>query len=416
MVEPTTTAPADTNSASEAGIDSSNGDADSSDAVFAFVENIESNDSADSVGEQPATNSEQQSPLWWNNRRLLTLAAASLFGLFLLGLFYTLYFVQSVLFPITLAVLLKLIFNPVILQLRKWRLPNFVGAGLVVGGILALTIAAILLLSGPAGEWINDAPRHFRAVEYKLRSIKAPIEKVSDAGDEVDELTNMNGDSRKPTPVQVERPGIVASVLSATGEVAVGTFLTLVLLYFLLAGGDRMLEKLIELAPEWHYKRSLVRLARDVQRSMSQYLFATTCINIVLGILIGTALWLLGLPNPILWGVMAGCLNFIPYLGCIVGALIVCVVALVSFDSIATAVWAPSVYIGINALEGYFITPAILGRSISLSPLAILISMIVWGWIWGVGGMLIAVPILAATKIACDHVHPLQPVAKLLGR
>lgn len=371
--------------------------------------------SADSSGETPTIDSGGQAS-HWPSRRLLAIAAASLLGLFLLSIFYTLYFVQSVLFPITMAVLLKLIFAPVILRLKKWRIPNYAGAGFVVGGILAATVTGIVLLSGPASEWLNEAPRHFRSVEFKLRSLKAPIEKVSDAGSEVDQLTNMDGEGDKPTPVQVERPGIVASVLDATGEVAVGTFLTLVLLYFLLAGGDRFLEKLIELAPAWQHKRNLVRLVRDVQQSMSFYLFATTCINIVLGILIGTVMWLLGLPNPILWGVMAGCLNFIPYLGCIVGAVIVCLVALVSHDSTATAVWAPALYIAINALEGYFITPAVLGRSISLSPLSILISMIVWGWIWGVGGTLIAVPILAAVKIACEHVEPLHPVAKLLGR
>ncbi|MGB5833684.1 MAG: AI-2E family transporter [Thiohalocapsa sp.] len=149
---------------------------------------------------------------------------------------------------------------------------------------------------------------------------------------------------------------------------------------------------------------------------MSSYLLTTSGINFVLGILIGLAMWLIGLPNPVLWGAMAACLNYIPYVGTIIGGLIVFFVGLISFDAPGQAIWAPLIYFSINAIEGYLITPTVLGRSISLSPLAIILSLAIWGWLWGIGGLLLAVPILAATKIACDHIKPLQPLAQLLGR
>lgn len=362
----------------------------------------------------PASAEQYPASEWLDNRRLLIVAAGSLVCLLLLAILYTLYYVQAVLFPITLAVILKLIFSPVVRRLNKWHVPHWASAGIVVGAICGLCIAGIAMLSGPAAEWMEDAPAHLQKVERELWSIKEPIEKVTDAGEKVDELANM--DEGSEIAVEVKQPGIVASVRDTTAEVLVGIFLTLVLLYFLLAGADRLLEKLVELAPAWRHKRSIVQMARDVQQSMSSYLFATTCINVVLGIVIGFGMWLAGLPNPVLWGVMACCLNFIPYFGCIIGAGIVFVVGLVSLDSAGQAAWAPVIYICINAVEGYFITPAILGRSISLSPLAILVSMILWGWIWDVPGMLIAVPILAAMKIACDHIQPLQPLGKLIGR
>lgn len=396
---------------------------ESSDQTTADHSGIETEESHDALVQTPQAVPESKSASadqlpfseWLDNRRLMMIAVAVLVGHFTLALFYTLYLVQAILFPIALAIILKLIFNPVVRRANKWGVPNFVGAAFVVGGVFGATVASIMLLSSPASEWIEDAPRHFRSVEYKLWPIKKPISMVTDAGEEVDKLTKMEGES-KPLPVEVKQPGVIATIVDATGNVAVGVFLTLVLLYFMLAGGDRLLEKLVELAPAWPNKRNIVRLARDVQASMSRYLFATTCINIVLGIAIGVGMWLIGLPNPVLWGVMAACLNFIPYFGCVIGAVVVFLVGLISFDSAAHSVWAPLVYIFINSVEGYFITPSILGRSISLSPLAILISMILWGWIWGVGGMLIAVPILAAAKIACDNIQPLQPVGKLFGR
>lgn len=367
------------------------------------------------AGQESDAENETFLPDWLDNRRLLVIIALTGFGLFGLALFAGLYFVRTILFPITLALVLNLVLNPVVRRLNQWRIPYFIGSALVVAAILGLTVAGIVLLSTPASQWVVDAPRHLRSVEYKLWSIKEPIEKVTAAGEEVDKLTSMEG-KKKPVPVEVTKPGVIAQLLDTGGNAAISIFLTLVLLYFLLAGGDRLTVKLMDLAPDWQKKPNVACMVREIQRSMSSYLFATTLINILLGIAIGTSMWLLGMPNSILWGVMATCLNFIPYLGCIIGAGVVCVVALVSKDSLAYAVWAPALYFGINTVEGYFITPTILGRSISLSPLAILISMILWGWIWGIGGLIIAVPLLAVAKIACDHIEPLRPVGRLLGR
>ncbi len=349
-----------------------------------------------------------------DQRKLLIVVAGCLIAITLVTFFTTLYFAQAVFFPLTLAFVLKLIFTPVSRRLSKFWIPEFVSAAIIVGGIFALTIASIAFLAKPAGDWIQSAPGHFETVSWKLRSIRRPIEKVSEAGAQVDKLTDVDGDS-KPLPVQVAQPGVVASLVNTTSSVLMGMFLTLVLLFFFLAGGDRLLEKAVGLAPEWRNKRKIVELARDIQQTLSSYLLATTCINIALGTLIGFGMWLVGLPNPILWGVMAAALNFVPYLGALLGGCIVFLVGLVQMDSVADAIWAPTIYFALNALEGYFITPAILGRSISLSPLAIVISMVVWGWIWGVGGVLLAVPILAATKIACDHSNRLRPVGQLLG-
>ncbi len=350
-----------------------------------------------------------------DQRRLLIVIAGCLIALAIIGAFATLYFAQAIFFPIALAFVLKLVFYPVVRRFNRWRIPEFVGALIIVGGIIGISIASVAFLAAPASGWMESAPRHLRTISAKLHAVKEPMEKVSAAGAKVDEITDVDGES-KPIPVQVSQPGIVTSLVNTTSSVLIGFFLTMVLLFFLLAGGDRLLEKAVGLTPEWKNKRKIVELARDVQQCLSSYLCATTFINLTLGFLVGLGMWLIGLPNPILWGVMAAALNYVPYFGALVGGGVVFLVGLVHFPQLGDALWAPVVYYSLNAIEGYFVTPAILGRSIRLSPLAIVIAMILWGWLWGVGGVLLSVPILAATKVACDHSERLAPVGQLLGR
>ena len=362
--------------------------------------------------------SEAASTSWMNDRqRLLLLAAAGIAGLFVLGSFYTLYFAKAVFFPLILAVLLKLIFSPVVDRFGKWHVPNFVSAALVVGGIFGLCLAAILFLSEPAGRWIDDAPQHLRSVESKLQYVIKPITQFNQAESQVSEMADDKGASR-PLQVEIKESGISASILNTTGGVVVQFFLTLVVLYFLLAGSGRLLQKLIGVTQREQETddHRMIRLAHEIQHSISAYLFTMACINVVLGIVIGTGMWLVGLPNPVLWGVMAALLNFIPYFGAVLGGGIVFLVGLISLESASQAVWAPLIYYGANVTEGYFITPTILGRSISLSPLAIVVALIFWGWLWGVAGLLIAVPILAIAKIACDHTPQLRMIGQTLGR
>lgn len=350
-----------------------------------------------------------------DNRRLLMIIGACLLLLLLIAGFSTLYFAKAVFFPIALAFVIKLIFQPVVKRLRKWWIPEYVSAILIVGGIIGTSVLAISFLAGPATEWIQNAPQSLSDISYKLRSVREPIAKVSQAGEQVEALANVSG-GEEPVEVQVSRPGVVATMLNTTTDVLLLAVTTLVLLFFFLAGGDRMLEKVISLTPEWGAKRKIVELARDVQYTLSSYLFSMTSINLVLGLVIGTGMWMIGLPNPILWGVMAAILNYIPYVGAMVGGCVVFLVGLVEFQTFGEALWAPAIYYGCNALEGYFITPAILGRSISLSPLAIVISMVLWGFIWGIGGIFLSVPILAATKVTCDHIPRLAPFGQMLGQ
>ncbi|MGB5831475.1 MAG: AI-2E family transporter [Thiohalocapsa sp.] len=174
------------------------------------------------------------------------IATGSLAGLFGLAAFSMLYIPKTLFFPIALAIVLTLVFAPVVRRLNQWQIPTSIGGGLVVGGILGLLATAIVFLWEPATQWIDDAPNHFSEVKHKLRSIQEPIRKISDAGDRVSGLTEIKGE-KKPLAVEVKQSGATASLLNSTREAIAVPLSTLVILYFFLAGGDRLLDKLLRL-------------------------------------------------------------------------------------------------------------------------------------------------------------------------
>jgi predicted PurR-regulated permease PerM len=148
---------------------------------------------------------------------------------------------------------------------------------------------------------------------------------------------------------------------------------------------------------------------------VSRYLLTITVINICLGIAVGTTVGLLGLSNPFMWGVLVALLNFVPYVGAFVGILCMTVGAVLSYDSLAYAMVFPTAYLIITAIEGNFITPWVMGRSLTLNPVLILLSLTFWGWMWGIAGIILAVPILAAFKIFCAHIKEMEPIAEFLS-
>jgi predicted PurR-regulated permease PerM len=188
-----------------------------------------------------------------------------------------------------------------------------------------------------------------------------------------------------------------------------------ILLYFLLAYDGVFLTKLIKLLPTLADKKRAVSIASEIETNVSRYLLTVTLINIGLGLTVGTAAGFLGLPNPAMWGAMVAILNFVPYLGALTGIICMTLGAVLSFDSFAYALIFPAVYLLFATLEGNFITPWVMGRSLTLNPVMVLLSLSFWGWMWGIAGIILAVPILAAFKIFCAHIKPIEPIAEFLS-
>jgi predicted PurR-regulated permease PerM len=261
-------------------------------------------------------------------------------------------------------------------------------------------------------------------VERKLRSVTRSLEVANEAARKIDEFAEggLNGDDPaeaagedRPARVEVVQPSLTRMFMNATTEALFGLSLVIVLLFYFLASGDRALEKLVELMPRWGQKRKVVEITRDIQDSVSRYLITTAVINIALGGFIAMGLFLAGLSNPLLWGIVAALLNFLPFVGAIAGIILVALAGLIEYDLPWAAVF-PAIYVVCNIVEANFVTPMLLGQRISLHPAWLMVFFILVAWMWGMGGALIAVPVLAVIKISCDHIAPLNFIGTFLGR
>lgn len=339
----------------------------------------------------------------------------ALLGLLTLGVFYTLYFARPVILPVVLAMLLAFVLDPVVGFFSRLRLPRALAAGLVIFGLLGGTGFAVFKLSGPAADWIEEAPAHFAELEQKLVRIRGPVEDVGRATEEVEKITRMGPEQSDPERV-VSEPSLATVMWQRVRKFISDGVITVTLLFFLLASGDLFLRKVAKVLPSIRSKKRAVKVARHVRHDISTFLGTLSAINVGLGLAVTGLMLALDMPNPLLWGVMAGLLNFVPYLGPLVGVTIVAMVSLLTFDSIGRAALAPLGYLALNALEGSLVTPAIMGRQLALNPVAVFISLLFWGWIWGIPGALMAVPLVVTAKIVCDHYEPLAGFGEFLGR
>lgn len=345
----------------------------------------------------------------------LNIRSIALTGIFLLAVMYTLYFARALFIPLFFAVLFNLMLSPAVDALKRLYIPPALGAAVVLSMLIAFFVLSIYIFYQPASDWMEKAPTTLRQMERKLRFIKEPVEKVSEATKSVEKITEVSPEETEKT-VQVKEPPLLNTLFYQTYDFAFGLATTVILLYFLLASGDIFYRKVINVLPTLSNKKQAVEITRHINRDISTYLYTITLINICLGIVVGFSMYLLGMPNPFLWGVMAGVVNFIPYLGAASGIAVIALVALTTFNDVTHALFCPAVYLAITAIEGNFITPMILGRRLLLNPVVIFLAILFWGWIWGIPGALIAVPVVAIVKIACDKIESLSAVGELLGK
>ena len=340
--------------------------------------------------------------------------AATLLVIF--ATFYTLYFARAFFLPVTFGLLLNLLLSPFVRTLKRARLPEPIGAAVVVLSIVAAVGVGGYFLSDPAQQWVAKAPQSVAAANVKIRKLRKPMEQVSKSADQMARAAT-SGSSAAPRPQEVTLAGptLMDRVLETSAAFLVGALETLVLLYFLLASGNLFLQKLTKMLPEFRDKKKAVAIARETETSISMYLSTVALINVLEGGVVTLVMWALGMPNPVLWGVLVLFLEFIPYLGALVMVGVLTLAALSTFDSVGHIVAVPASYLAINLVQAYVVTPLLLGKRLTLNPVAILIGLILWWEIWGVAGAFIAVPLLATLKILCDHIETLAPVGEFLG-
>lgn len=328
------------------------------------------------------------------------------------AVFYSLYFARAVFLPITIAIILSLLLSPLVRAMGKRGLPAWVSAAIILTVLLGTVSYGVYSLAGPTQEWVGRAPTSIRKIERKLRAIKEPVQQVSETAEKVEEMTKV-GESKTPE-VQIKGPSLSSTVFGNTRAILVNAMIVFTLLYFLLAAGDMFVTKLTRVLPRVRDRKLAESIALHAERNVSTYLLATTAINVCLGIATGIVMALIGLPNPVLWGIVGGLANFVPYIGGIVAIALYFLAGMLTFDTLGHALLPPIAYFVLTNVES-FITPIILGHRLPLNPVMIFVSVVFWGWMWGIAGTLLAVPIMATVKIVCDKVEPLAAVGEFLG-
>ena len=333
----------------------------------------------------------------------------------ILALLYTLYFARDFLLPIVIALLLDLLFSPVVRAFTRWGIGAPLGAAVVVLGLIALVSFSVYELSTPVQRWATEAPKTLATAESKMKKLLKPLERVRRTAEQVETATS-TGAPPQTTEVVVRGPGLVARVFGTTQRFVAGSLEVLILLYFLLAAGDLFLQKLVKVLPQLGDKRTAVQIARKAESSISTYLITALAMNVGEGIVVGIVLYFLGMPSPVLWGAMVALLEFIPYLGAATITVVLAIAALTTFDSVPHALLVPAAFIAINLLQANVISPLLFSRRLTLNPVALFVGLAFWWWIWGIPGAFVAVPLMATLKIFCDHIDTLAPIGEFLGQ
>ena len=332
-------------------------------------------------------------------------------GIFLILLTAALKLGAGLLLPIALAVLLTLLLDQPARALRKLGLSNAVGAALLVFGTFGALIGGGILVAGPAAEWVAKAPATLAEVQVKLRRIVRPLQETAK---KVEQATKPPVTPGETPTVQVKEPSLFERVTGGT-TTAIGTIITVVFLtYFLLATLPIFRKKLADLIGTRAGVKNMEEVLTEIETQMSRYLL----INTLTSVGVGTAVWVLllvmGMPNALLWGVVAGGLNFVPYVGAVVTTVLIGMAALVAFEQTGTALLIAGGVITINLLEGNFVTPHFLGKHLPLNPVAIFLSLLYWGWVWGPVGTLLAVPITVLLQVVFSRIESMESMAVLL--
>jgi predicted PurR-regulated permease PerM len=337
-------------------------------------------------------------------------------GLFVLALLAGLYAAQEIILPVVLAFMLNLLLEPVLHMLeRRLRVPRMLGALLLIGLVFCTIVGFGTAMSGPAGSWAAKLPEGVPRLQEHLSFLRAPIAAVRQF---MQQAQGYVGGDARPRAGAPPAPAIGSdfwlALFSGTRAFAGGFLETVLVLFFLLLSGDTFLRRLVEILPSFSDKRQAVEISEHIKRDISAYLITITIMNAAVGVATALAMWLCGLGDPMLWGVVAFLLNYVPILGPTIGIVTFTLAGLLTASTLWWALLPAALYLLIHLVEGETITPILLARRFTLNRVLVILALIFWYWMWGVPGAILAVPMLAITKIICDRIRMLAAFGHFL--
>ena len=327
---------------------------------------------------------------------------------------YTLWAAQDLLLPILLGMFFALVANPIIRLLKRLWVPRFIGALIVVvGGITAAGVLGSQLIV-PASDWFRDVPQELKQLAPKLRQLAKPMQDANLAAENIARAAG--GESARRVQVvrtQVDDP---YKVLTATPRLLASVLAVVLLTLFFLVYGENLQRHAIALLPGRQQKKFSVDLMHSIEHELSRYVLTISVINALVGLVYAAVLYALDIPLPeaLLWGTMVALLNFAPYVGPLLGMGLMLLVGFVSYQEPWLSVLPALIYLGLHTLEGQIVTPIVLGRRMALSPLILILALMLFGWLWGIVGLLLAVPLLVCVKLVLARVEGMEGWARLL--
>lgn len=360
----------------------------------------------------------------------INVRSVSLAVLAMLACVYALYWAGAVFIPLLLGVMLSYALSPVVDRLHRWRLPRVLGAAGVLIAFVGGFGSMAYTLSDDAVALVESLPEAAQKLGQALRSTRgAPVstlDKVQDAATRLEQAAQASAAVAPPvargvTRVLIEQPRLnikeylwsgTLGLASLMGKAAVVFFIT----FFLLTTGDSFRRKMVKITgPTFAKKRVTVEVMDEISGQIQRYMVIQVSTSVLVGLATWGAMWWLGLERAAVWGLVAGVLNLVPYLGAIVTAGGLALVAFLQFGSFGMAALIGGVSMLINTLEGNLLTPWLTGRASSMSPLVIFVGVLAFGWLWGIWGLLLGTPLIMVVKSICDHIDDLKPVGELLG-
>jgi predicted PurR-regulated permease PerM len=348
---------------------------------------------------------------------------------------YLLQYAQALLIPIVLGILLSYALDPIVAALHRVYVPRAIGAGVAVVLLVGTIGLGIYTLSDEAMSIVNTIPEAAQRIRDRIRthqrsSTEGPLAKVQQAATEIDRAAQAatSTPGAPPVPpakgvqkVEVVQPSFRASDYLWWGGFGVMNFaaqivLVLFLVYFFLVTGDLYKRKVVKIAgPTFTQKKITVQILDDINLQIASFMRVQVFTSLLVAVATGAALWSLGLEHFLLWGLLAGVFNSIPYLGPVIVTAGLGIVAFMQFDDVWRTAMVCGVAFAITSLEGFLLTPMLMSRAAQMNPVAIFVGLMFWSWVWGVWGTVLAVPMLMMLKAICDHVEDLQPFGELLG-